>query len=249
MIEHNLLNEINALKTKLDHIRPFCIELLDNLKEVYDVRLTYNSNALEGNTLTQSETQIVIEKGITIGGKPLKDHLEAINHSEAIDFIRDFAEEERMITEWDIRQIHGLVCKGDHGAGCYRTVNVMAAGTDYRYPDAVFVPELMTEFAEWIQSTPLLHPVELAAEVHYRLVTIHPFQDGNGRTARLLMNLSLLKTGYPIAIIKAEDRLSYINSIVAWQSNSDDSSLKMMIARYVCSSLKEILDLAVIDQE
>jgi Fic family protein len=113
MFNPTLLTQIDALKARLDRIRPLPPDLVDNLREVYNIRLTYHSNAIEGNTLTQSETQIVIEKGITIGGKPLKDHLEAINHVEAIDFIRDLAMDERAITEWDIRQIHGLVCKGD----------------------------------------------------------------------------------------------------------------------------------------
>ena len=239
-----LFIHIDALKARLDKLRPLSPDLVDNLREVYDIRLTYHSNAIEGNTLTQSETQIVVEKGITIGGKPLKDHLEAINHVEAIDFIRNLAEEDRIMTEWDIRQIHGLVCKGERGSGAYRTVNVMAAGSNYRYPDAVKVPELMQEFGEWLQSAPALHPVELAAEIHYRLVTIHPFHDGNGRTARLLMNLSLLRTGYPIAVIKTENRSGYIDAIIAWQSDGDDAALKEMISKCVEFSLIEILSLA-----
>ena len=243
MFNPTLLDRIDALKARLDRLRPLPPELVDNLREVYDIRLTYHSNAIEGNTLTQSETQIVVEKGITIGGKPLKDHLEAINHVEAIDFIRDLAVDERTISEWDIRQIHGLVCKGERGAGAYRTVNVMAAGSNYRYPDAILVPELMQGFGEWLQSAPALHPVELAAEIHYRLVTIHPFSDGNGRTARLLMNLSLLRTGYPIAVIKTEDRATYIDAIVAWQSGGNDTQLKETIAKCVESSLVEILSL------
>jgi Fic family protein len=244
MFNPTLLTQIDALKARLDRIRPLPPDLVDNLREVYNIRLTYHSNAIEGNTLTQSETQIVIEKGITIGGKPLKDHLEAINHVEAIDFIRDLAMDKRAITEWDIRQIHGLVCKGDRGAGAYRTVNVMAAGSNYRYPDAIMVPELMQEFGDGLHSNPTLHPVEIATEIHYRLVTIHPFQDGNGRTARLLMNLSLLRSGYPIAVIKTEDRSGYIDAIVAWQSGGDNSALKEIIANCVESSLVEILSLA-----
>jgi Fic family protein len=244
MFNLTLLTQIDALKARLDRLRPLPPDLVDNLREVYNIRLTYHSNAIEGNTLTQSETQIVIEKGITIGGKPLKDHLEAINHVEAIDFIRDLAMDERAITEWDIRQIHGLVCKGERNAGAYRTVNVMAAGSNYRYPDAIMVPELMQEFGDWLHSNPALHPVEIATEIHYRLVTIHPFQDGNGRTARLLMNLSLLRSGYPIAVIKTEDRSAYIDAIVAWQSGGDNSALKETIAKCVESSLIEILSLA-----
>jgi Fic family protein len=244
MFNLTLLTQIDALKARLDRLRPLPPDLVDNLREVYNIRLTYHSNAIEGNTLTQSETQIVIEKGITIGGKPLKDHLEAINHVEAIDFIRDLAMDERAITEWDIRQIHGLVCKGERNAGAYRTVNVMAAGSNYRYPDAIMVPELMQEFGDWLHSNPALHPVEIATETHYRLVTIHPFQDGNGRTARLLMNLSLLRSGYPIAVIKTEDRSAYIDAIVAWQSGEDNSALNETIAKCVESSLVEILSLA-----
>ncbi len=244
MSNPTLLTQIDALKATLDRIRPLPPDLVDNLREVYNIRLTYHSNAIEGNTLTQSETQIVIEKGITIGGKPLKDHLEAINHVEAIDFIRDLAVDERAITEWDIRQVHGLVCKGERNAGAYRTVNVMAAGSNYRYPDAILVPELMQGFGDWLHSNPALHPVEIATEIHYRLVTIHPFQDGNGRTARLLMNLSLLRSGYPIAVIKTEDRSAYIDAIVAWQSGGDDANLKEIITKCVESSLVEILSLA-----
>jgi Fic family protein len=134
MFNPTLLNHIDALKARLDRLRPLPPELVDNLREVYDIRLTYHSNAIEGNTLTQSETQIVVEKGITIGGKPLKDHLEAINHVEAIDFIRDLAMDERAISEWDIRQIHGLVCKGERGAGGYRTVNVIGCGQQLPLP-------------------------------------------------------------------------------------------------------------------
>jgi Fic family protein len=234
MFNLTLLTQIDALKARLDRLRPLPPDLVDNLREVYNIRLTYHSNAIEGNTLTQSETQIVIEKGITIGGKPLKDHLEAINHVKAIDFIRDLAMDERAISEWDIRQIHGLVCKGERNAGAYRTVNVMA----------IMVPELMQGFGDWLHSNPALHPVEIATEIHYRLVTIHPFQDGNGRTARLLMNLSLLRSGYPIAVIKTEDRSAYIDAIVAWQSGGDNSALNETIAKCVESSLVEILSLA-----
>jgi Fic family protein len=243
MLNTTLIDLCDRLKARLDKLRPLPPELVENLREVYDIRLTYNSNAIEGNTLTESETQIVIEKGITIGGKSLKDHLEAINHVEAIDFIRNLATEDRAIAEWDIRQLHGLVCKGERAAGGYRSVNVMAAGTGHHYPDAILVPEQMREFGEWLQSAPILHPVELAAEIHYRLVTIHPFQDGNGRTARLLMNLHLLKTGYPIAVVKTQDRSSYIDNIIAWRSG-DPAPFKQMIAECVESSLKEILSLA-----
>ncbi|TVQ11536.1 MAG: Fic family protein [Leptolyngbya sp. DLM2.Bin27] len=238
----DILQDLDALKTQLDALRPLAPDLLSNLRELYTVRLTYNSTAIEGNTLTETETQIVLEKGITIGGKSLRDHLEVINHAEAIDFVRDLAQANTPITEWEIRQIHSLVCKGDRQAGAYRSVNVIAAGTNYRYPDAINVPDLMADFGDWISQPPPQHPVEIATEIHARFVTIHPFTDGNGRVARLLMNLHLLRTGYPLAIIQAADRAAYIDAVVAWQAGKT-KPLLVMVAKVVKSSALEILSL------
>ncbi len=238
----DILQDLDRLKARLDVLRPLDLDLLENLRDVYTVRLTYNSNALEGNTLTESETQIVIEKGITIGGKPLRDHLEAINHAEAIAFIRDLATTITPITPWEIRQTHSLICKSDRQAGAYRTVNVMAAGTNYRYPDAVKIPDLMAEFGDWLAQPSPSHPVEIATEIHARLVTIHPFTDGNGRTARLLMNLHLLRMGYSIAIIPAVDRATYIKAVVAWQTGNPQPLL-LQVANCVKASTLEILSL------
>jgi Fic family protein len=234
--------EIDRLKAQLDSFRPLPDALLDNLRELYNVRLTYHSTAIEGNTLTQSETQIVLEKGITIGGKALQDHLEVINHGRAIDYIRDLAQSDEAIGEWEIRQLHGLVCRGEAGAGAYRSVNVMAAGSDHRYPNALTVPNLMAEFVLWMMTSTRLHPIVLASEVHYRFVSIHPFSDGNGRTARLLMNLILLRSGYPIAVIKTQDRSAYIDAIMTWRLG-DSFPLTQMIASTVESALIEILSL------
>ncbi|MEM6501605.1 MAG: Fic family protein [Cyanobacteria bacterium P01_C01_bin.89] len=241
-IRADILQTLDDLKFQLDHRRPLDPDLLANLREIYTVRLTYNSTAIEGNTLTESETQIVLDKGITIGGKPLKDHLEVINHAEAMDFVRDLAQTDALITDWEVRQIHGLVCKGDRQAGTYRTVNVMAAGTNHRYPDAVKVPELMTDFNAWLGQPPPLHPVEIATEIHARLVTIHPFNDGNGRVARLLMNLHLLRSGYGIAVVQAADRAAYIDAVVAWQ-NDDFAPLFFLVANCVKATMTEILSL------
>ncbi|MEM8641059.1 MAG: Fic family protein [Cyanobacteria bacterium P01_G01_bin.54] len=238
----NSFKECDDLKAQLDTLRPLDPDLLNNLQELYTVRLTYNSTAIEGNTLTETETQIVLDKGITIGGKSLQDHLEIINHAEAIVLIRDLAKASTPITEWEIRQIHGLVCKGEHRAGAYRTVNVMAAGTNYRYPDAIQVPDLMADFGYGLSQPNALHPIEAATEVHARLVTIHPFTDGNGRVARLLMNLHLLRTGYPLAIIQAAHRAAYIDAVVAWQAGNTQPLL-CMIANCVKSAAIEILSL------
>lgn len=237
-----MFGEIDRLKSQLDALRPLSDVLLENLRELYTVRLTYHSTAIEGNTLTQSETQIVLEKGITIGGKSLKDHLEVINHASAIDYIRDLAQTDEAIGEWEIRQIHGLICRGETGAGAYRSVNVMAAGSEHRYPDAVMVPNLMTEFVKWMMTSTALHPIALASEVHYRFVTIHPFADGNGRTARLLMNLILLRSGYPIAVIKTQDRSAYIDAIMTWRLG-DSTALTKMIADTIEAALVEMLSL------
>lgn len=237
------LQEVDRLKARLDALRPLHPDLLENLREVYTVRLTYNSTAIEGNTLTESETQIVLDKGITIGGKSLQEHLEVINHAEAMGFMRDLAQTHLPITPWEIRQMHSLVCKGDRRAGAYRTVNVMAAGTNYRYPDAVKVPDRMAEFGDWLGQTDSMHPIRAATEVHARLVTIHPFTDSNGRVARLLMNLHLLRTGYPLAIVQATDRAAYINAVVAWQSG-DTAPLLQMVATCIKASGLEILSLA-----
>lgn len=239
----DILQDLDRLKTQLNALRPLAPDLLKNLQELYTVRLTYNSTAIEGNTLTETETQIVLEKGITIGGKSLQDHLEVINHATAIDFVRDLAQANTSITEWEIRQIHSLVCKGDNRAGAYRTVNVIAAGTNYRYPNAIQVPDLMADFGNWLAQPHPLHPVKLATEIHARLVTIHPFTDGNGRLARLLMNLQLLRTGYPLAIIPAADRAAYIDAVVAWQSGNTEPLL-VLVTNCVKSSALEILSLA-----
>ena len=237
-----ILQECDRLKAQLDALRPLDPDLLENLREVYTVRLTYNSTAIEGNTLTETETQIVLEKGITIAGKSLQDHLEIINHAQAIDFIRELAKTNSPISEWEISQIHGLVCKGDYRAGAYRTANVMAAGTNYRYPDIVQVPNLMSDFSDWLSQPSSLHPIEIATEIHARLVTIHPFTDGNGRVARLLMNLQLLQTGYPLAIVQAADRAAYINAVVAWQTGNTEPLLRL-VADCVKASTLEILSL------
>ncbi|MGF1494393.1 MAG: Fic family protein [Microcoleaceae cyanobacterium] len=144
------------------------------------------------------------------------------------------------ITEWEIRQIHGLICKGDNRTGAYRTVNVMAAGTNYRYPNAVKVPNLMSDFNHWLSQPRTLHPVEIATEIHAHLVTIYPFTDGNGRVARLSMNLHLLRTGYPLAIVQAANRVAYIDAVVAWQAGNTQPLL-LMAADCIKASALEIL--------
>lgn len=221
------IKQIDKLKSWLDSFRPLSFDVVAELKKYYDVKFTYNSNAIEGNTLTQSETEMVLEKGITIGGKTLSEHLEVIGHKEAIDYIEELARKGTEISEHEIRNIHHLILQGTdrENAGTYRTLDVRAAGTEHIYPAHFLVSELMKDFVNWTQSDEAksLHPMTFATEVHYRFVSIHPFKDGNGRTARLLMNLALLRAGYPIAIISNELRPDYIESLVYAQDNQNDT--------------------------
>lgn len=207
---------LTAKKTHLDSIRPLPTELVRNLGDWFRVELTYTSNAIEGNTLTRKETALVVEKGITVGGKSLIEHLEATNHARALDWVALLAgRSPKSLTEEDILHIHSIILQGidDTNAGRYRTIPVRISGSAVILPNPLKVPDLMQTFVEWLNRSTRLHPVELAAEAHYQLVAIHPFTDGNGRTARLLMNLILLMNGYPPAIIRARHRLAYIDAL------------------------------------
>jgi len=244
------LERIDKLKAWLDGFRPFDSTLVAELKKLYDVRFTYNSNAIEGNTLTQSETELVLTKGITVGGKTLDEHLEVIGHKEAIDYIESLAQKDTEINEWEIKQIHNLILRkiNPEEAGGYRTLDMMAAGTNYRYPPHYLLSQLMGDFAIWLNSESALrlHPVEYATIAHYRFVSIHPFRDGNGRSARLLMNLLLIRAGYPIAVINNQIRNDYINALAYGQQNQDDlSQLFALIFDATISSLVEVLRLLV----
>ena len=244
------LERIDKLKAWLDEFIPFDSTLVAELKKLYDVRFTYNSNAIEGNTLTQSETELVLTKGITVGGKTLDEHLEVIGHKEAIDYIENLAQRDTEINEWEIKQIHNLILRkiNPEEAGHYRTLDVMAAGTNYRYPPHYLLSQLMGDFAIWLNSESALrlHPVEYATIAHYRFVSIHPFRDGNGRSARLLMNLLLIRAGYPIVVIDNQIRNDYINALAYGQQNQDDlSQLFTLIFDATISSLVEVLRLLV----
>lgn len=218
--------KIDQLRAWLEEFRPFSPAVIAELKKLYDVQLTYHSNAIEGNTLSQSETELILTKGITIGGKTLDEHLEVIGHKDAIDYIEVLAQNDTDIKEWEIKQIHNLILRkiSPEEAGRYRTLDVMAAGTNFRYPPHYFVSQLMEDFVAWLNSASALalHPVEYATLAHYRFVSIHPFRDGNGRTGRLLMNLLLIRTGYPIVIIDQQIRNDYIQALAYGQQHGDD---------------------------
>lgn len=234
------LEKLTAKKKRLDQHRPLPDELVRNLDEWFRIELTFTSNALEGNTLTRQETALVVEKGLTVGGKTLVEHLEATNHARALDWVNaQVKRSPRELKEEDILFIHALVLKSidDEHAGYYRRVAVRISGSTVVMPNPLKVLDLMGELQSWLNSAADLHPVELAAEAHYRLVTIHPFVDGNGRTARLLMNLVLMMLGYPPAIIRKRDRLAYINALEKAQLGGSKADYFTLIAKAVDRSL------------
>lgn len=234
MTKQDLLDK----KKELDRFRPLDPHFVRNLEDWFRIELTYTSNAIEGNTLTRQETALVVEKGLTVGGKSLVEHLEATNHVKALDWVKTIAaDRETKITEKDIIEIHDLILKGidDYNAGRYRSVSVRISGSRVVLPNPAKVPLLMEEFASWLQ-TPL-DPIDLALEAHYKLVTIHPFVDGNGRTARLLMNLILLKNGFPPALIRKRDRLRYITILEKAQLGGTKNDYQEIIYEGINRSL------------
>ncbi len=221
------LTLLTEKKKKLDTLRPLPLELVKNLDDWFKVELTYTSNAIEGNTLSRAETALVVEKGITVEGKTLKEHLEAVNHAEALEYIKILVRKKRQnLTENDVLDVHKLILSkiDDQNAGRYRNVAVRIAGVPVVLPNPRKVPELMTEFYWWLHKKNNDHPVKIGADAHLKFVTIHPFIDGNGRTARLLLNLLLLQQGYPPALIRKEDRRAYLDSIgkAQLQGEADD---------------------------
>lgn len=216
LIKEQLLRQIEEKKKTLDKNRPLPPAVLQNLRDLILLEWTYHSNAIEGSTLTLLETKLILDEGLTIGGKSLREHLEVRNHAEAIDFIEALVEKEAPLNTQTIRQVHRIVLKGidDKNAGRYRTIQVRIAGTDHLPPDPFEVPRLMKDYKNWLfYGEKELRPVEFAALAHFKLVNIHPFVDGNGRTARLLMNLILMRKGYPPAIIRKEERKSYYHAL------------------------------------
>ncbi len=199
---------LDDLKKRLDRLRPLSQNTLRSLHDQLVVEWTYHSNAIEGNTLTLKETKVVLE-GITIGGKTMREHFEIINHREAIEYIESVTGID--LTEHTIRSVHQLVLKGiDPQAGQYRQENVLISGASHVPPDHFDVSYLMAQMLEDYRE---LEGVERAARLHAEFVKIHPFVDGNGRTARLLMNLELMRAGHLPVIIRTESRLAYYEAL------------------------------------
>jgi len=241
---NEIFEKLTKKKEELDAYRPLPPEQVKNIQEWMDLEYTYTSNAIEGNTLNRSETALVLEKGITVRGKTLREHLEATNHARAIDFIRSMIEKKHQsMGEADIKDIHKIILTGidDNWAGIYRQTQVLIRGGAVDPPPAVEVPFRMRKLVEWLQEVQELHPVQLSADLHYRFVVIHPFIDGNGRTARLLMNLILMQYGYPLAIIKTAEREAYVEAIKKGTITNDLTDFYTVIAKAVERSLDAYL--------
>lgn len=248
-----LYNQLSEMKSCLDSFRPLNSRLLKDFNEKQDIKYTYESNCIEGNSLTLNETYNVVMKGLTVGGKSLNDHLEAKNHQEAIHYIRDLATRNIELNEWELKNIHSLILKGidDQEAGKYRTQPVFLYKQDgerHDFPQPYIVQKMMEEyFIFYHENMDTLHPVEMAAHLHQKLVNIHPFIDGNGRTSRLVMNLFLFQEGYPVAIIDSEQekRQTYYSHLSDYQGvidGGDSKPFQLFIAQKVKESLIEHLN-------
>lgn len=245
-LDDNYFDEVDSLKRKLDSKRPIPKETLKSLKESINLEWTYNSNGIEGNTLTLRETQVVLE-GITVGGKSIKEHLEAINHEKAILFLDDLVKDNEPISEWNIKNIHQLILKDidNENAGRYRKENVTIKGATHIPPDYLKVPELMEKliltynYNTWSE----YHPIIQAALLHGELVKIHPFVDGNGRTSRLLMNLDLMNSGYNPVIIKKESRLKYYEALDKAHTTGNYTDFVKLVTKLEIEMLKKYLEL------
>jgi Fic family protein len=238
---------IDSLKASIDEHRPFSKGLVDSLHEKLIVEWTYNSNAIEGNTLTLSETKVVLE-GITIGGKSMVEHLETINHREAILFIEELIANKGPLSEWNTKNIHALILKeiDNANAGKYRSENVVISGADHIPPKHYEIGDLMQKLiAEYHNEWKGFHPVVRATLLHGEFVKIHPFIDGNGRTSRLLLNFELMKNGYPPIIMKNEERARYYDVLDLAHTTTNYEPFIELVTELVIESEK--LWLSVLD--
>jgi Fic family protein len=236
-----LLAAIAAKKQRLDALRPVSRAALLALQKSYDVDLTYTSNAIEGNTLTLRETAELIEHGITVGGKPLRDHLEAVDHYSAVLWVRELADKATPLDESTVRELHRriVVRSQPEIAGVYSTLPRRIAGSPVIFPNPAKIPQLMQEFGEWLGRA---EPTPSASfDAHFRLVAVHPFSDGNGRTARLLMNLLLLRGGYSPVAVRPEDRKTYLDMLERASIRNDMSPFQQFMHQRSDATLTEYL--------
>lgn len=235
----SMLAALTAKQQRLQAARPLPPEFVKSLEHKLRIELTYSSNSIEGNTLTLRETQLLIDENITPGGKTLREVHETINHNEAIKLLYRLAEKCAPVSERDLLDLHALVLRNldDAWAGRYRQTRGFITGSPIIPPSHVHVPELMAKFIGGL-AVASAHPVKIAADAHYEFAKIHPFVDGNGRTARLLMNLLLLQRDHPLTIIPADQRTAYITAM-----DDADRGDRLPFYRVICAAVDRSLEL------
>ncbi|HEY8063178.1 MAG TPA: Fic family protein [Methylosinus sp.] len=237
----DLIDRIARKKARLDRLRPLRADAVARLQKHYDVELTYTSNAIEGNTLTLRETAEVVEHGITVGGKSLREHLEAVDHYEALLWMRELAAQSGLVGEDTVCELHRrIVARSQPGiAGIYSRNPRRIAGSAVTFPNPAKIPQLMEELGAWLLSA-AAEPLA-AFEAHFRLTAIHPFADGNGRTARLLMNLLLIRGGYPPVSVRPEDRKAYLDGLERASLADDASPYRTFMGERLDATLAEYI--------
>ena len=263
-LDGRLLRKIEKKKRRLDNLRPLKEDVVKRILEDIRIRHTYHSDAIEGNTLTLQETKLVLERGITIGGKPLKDHIEARNDANAFNLMINLVKDEKPISQKVIQELHRIVTEGLlEDAGKYRITNVRIAGSATPPPSYIKIVSLMDGYIKNITKLEL-EPIKKAAFIHHEFVLIHPFADGNGRVARLVTNLFLMQNGYPPIILKKEDRGKYystlqkadkgnISPFATFIANAINEALMYYLSSFIDEErlipLKEMADYAPYSQE
>ena len=244
-----MLKEVDVLKEQLSALRPLPEEALKKIQDALDIEYTYESNRIEGNTLTLQETALIVNEGVTISGKSMREHLEAINHTEAISYIKDIAKQDIEISERTIKEIHALILHGidRENAGRYRTVPVMISGSTHMPPQPYLIEKQMEDFILRFKQMEKekVHPVLIAAYLHDELVRIHPFIDGNGRTSRLLMNLYLLRNGYIIITLKGSNdaKVSYYMALEKSHTEHLPEDFQKLVVEAEIAALQKYLSI------
>lgn len=246
LLRKNLQKFLAEKLKQLNKKRPLSPSVFEKLRGRFEVEMTYNSNAIEGNTLTLKETYWVIQQGITVKGKPLKDHIEAKSHKEALDFLYDLIDHKKNFTvsEHLVRSMHAIILEDIDKkiAGVYRQTDVFIMGSDHEPPSALEVPTKMSKLINWAKKNHnKMNIIEFAALFHHKFVQIHPFQDGNGRAGRLLMNIFLMQSGFPLTIIQNNDRKKYYR-VFTLADQGNFKPLVNFIAQAVLRSLTIYLD-------
>ncbi len=241
-LDEKIQKRIDDKLALLNSFRPLPVSAVKKLKEQFEIEMTYNSNGIEGNSLTLRETFLVINEGMTIKGKPLKDHLEAKSHKEALDYLYSLVESNKKntVSEMFIRSLNQIVMQDidREWAGRYRNSAVIIGGARHRPPEALKIPRLMQNLINWVGDNKKMHPVELASILHHKLVFIHPFFDGNGRTSRLTMNIILMQSGFPLVIVLKNDRKKYYQTL----SLADDGNYAPFV-NFIASAVERTLDI------